>query len=93
MTETTTTTIDRTRDAVKAIVTLARRKRQLTADDVIKEMDHTLTIGPTESTRFLATVLPATAAAGKIITKTNRVKRSTRTGGPLTVWKSLLFKR
>jgi hypothetical protein len=76
--------------AVKALVKLARENETFTADDVVAAMPLEVVEG-TNDTRSLSSVF-AECSRSHLIQKTDGFRRSTRTKGPLTIWKSLLKK-
>jgi hypothetical protein len=75
--------------AVKALIKAARAQETVTADDVLAGLDPSY-VGLT--TRFMSSIMADSARAG-LIRKTDRVVRSKRTGGPLTVWTSLIVQK
>lgn len=75
--------------AVKALISVARRQETITADDVLTGLDPSYA---SLGTRFMSALMADSARAG-LIRKTDRVIRSKRTGGPLTVWTSLVVQK
>jgi hypothetical protein len=78
----------------RCLVTVARRQRELTSDDVLAEMER---LPDAPETHNLSAIGPAMkrAASDGILTSTNRVMRSVRSvkhGIRHTVWASNIYR-
>lgn len=71
--------------AVIALITVAQGQVTVTVDDIVEALEPRYRV----STKFMSAIMASAGRKG-VLRKTNQMIRSKRTGGPLTVWTSLL---